>query len=59
MTIEEALSKYLLTVALINFALGLIIVATLWLTGFPNPAHWRRHAAASRELFSPCRSGAG
>jgi len=44
--VEREISRYLLTVALINAGLGLAIGLGLWALGMPNPAVWGVAAAA-------------
>lgn len=43
--VEREISRYLLTVALINAGLGMAIAAGLWLLGMPNPLVWGVAAA--------------
>ncbi len=38
--VERGISRYLLTVTLINMGLGFAIGSALWLLGVPNPALW-------------------
>ncbi|MCO5073402.1 MAG: AI-2E family transporter [Rhizobiaceae bacterium] len=38
--VEREISRYLLTVALINAGLGTVISIGLWILGMPNPALW-------------------
>lgn len=38
--VERIVSRYLLTVASINVALGIIIGISMWLAGMPNPILW-------------------
>ena len=44
--IEREISRYLLTVAVINAGLGVVIALGLWALGMPNPAVWGVAAAA-------------
>ena len=44
--IEREISRYLLTVAMINAGLGAVIALGLWALGMPNPAVWGVAAAA-------------
>ena len=44
--VEREISRYLLTVALINAGLGAAIALGLWALGMPNPAVWGVAAAA-------------
>jgi len=44
--IESAVGRYLLTMAVINSTLGLIVAAITYLCGLPNPALWGVVAAA-------------
>jgi len=44
--VEREISRYLLTVALINGGLGTVIGLGLWALGMPNPAVWGVAAAA-------------
>lgn len=44
--IERAISRYLLTVTLINAGLGLAIGVAMWALGMPSPALWGLAAAA-------------
>jgi predicted PurR-regulated permease PerM len=39
-TLEESISTYLLTIALINLCLGIAVGAALWLLDMPNPVLW-------------------
>jgi len=43
--VEREISRYLLTVSLINFGLGTAVAAGLWLLGVPNPVLWGVMAA--------------
>jgi predicted PurR-regulated permease PerM len=43
--VEREVSHYILTVALINAALGAVIAVGMWYTGMPNPALWGVAAA--------------
>lgn len=43
--VEREVSHYILTVALINTALGAVVAAGLWFAGMPNPALWGVAAA--------------
>jgi predicted PurR-regulated permease PerM len=43
--VEREISRYLLTVAVINGGLGLVIAFGLWLLGVPNPLLWGVAAA--------------
>lgn len=43
--VEREISRYLLTVAIINAGLGLAIAAGLWALGMPNPLLWGAAAA--------------
>ena len=43
--VEREISRYLLTVALINAGLGVAIAAGLWVIGMPNPLLWGAAAA--------------
>lgn len=38
--IERSISRYLLTVTLINAGLGLVVCVPMWLTGMPQPLIW-------------------
>ena len=38
--IERAISRYLLTIAVINACLGIVIGCLMWVIGLPNPAIW-------------------
>jgi len=38
--VERIVSRYLLTVAVINSALGTVIGVSMWLVGMPNPVLW-------------------
>lgn len=38
--IEDSLSRYLLTITLINFCLGLVTIAATWIIGLPAPVIW-------------------
>ncbi|MEW9807244.1 AI-2E family transporter [Mesorhizobium sp. ZMM04-5] len=44
--VEREISRYLLTVAIINAGLGVVIALGLWALGMPNPAVWGVAAAA-------------
>ncbi|MBX3581438.1 MAG: AI-2E family transporter [Rhizobiaceae bacterium] len=44
--VEREISRYLLTVAIINLGLGTVIGLGLWALGMPNPAVWGVAAAA-------------
>jgi predicted PurR-regulated permease PerM len=44
--VEREISRYLLTVAVINIALGIAVALGLWALGMPNPAVWGAAAAA-------------
>lgn len=44
--VEREISRYLLTVAIINVGLGTVIGLGLWAIGMPNPAVWGVAAAA-------------
>lgn len=44
--VEREISRYLLTVAIINAGLGTVIGLGLWALGMPNPAVWGVAAAA-------------
>lgn len=44
--VEREISRYLLTVAVINAGLGVVIALGLWALGMPNPAVWGVAAAA-------------
>lgn len=44
--VEREISRYLLTVAIINAGLGTVIGLGLWAIGMPNPAVWGVAAAA-------------
>ncbi|NND89848.1 MAG: AI-2E family transporter [Granulosicoccus sp.] len=44
-SVERSVSRYLLTVALINVGLGVVIMLLLFLTGTPNPVLWGVMAA--------------
>ena len=44
--VEREISRYLLTVAVINAGLGAVIALGLWALGMPNPAVWGVAAAA-------------
>jgi predicted PurR-regulated permease PerM len=43
--VERGISRYLLTVTIINFGLGVAIAVAMWLMGMPNPALWGLMAA--------------
>jgi predicted PurR-regulated permease PerM len=38
--VEQGVSRYLLTITVINIALGLATAAAMWLLGIPNPLLW-------------------
>lgn len=38
--VENGISRYLATITIINFGLGLVTGLTLWLVGIPNPFLW-------------------
>lgn len=58
--VESSVSRYLLTVTLINIALGIVIMALLSLTGVPNPVLWGVVAAVLNFLpFAGAVVGAG
>ena len=44
--VEREISRYLLTVAVINAGLGTVVALGLWALGMPNPAVWGVAAAA-------------
>jgi predicted PurR-regulated permease PerM len=48
--VEREISRYLLTVAIINAGLGVVIALGLWAIGMPNPAVWGVAAAALNVL---------
>ena len=39
-TVERTLSRYLLTITLINAGLGVVVATVMWLLGMPNPVVW-------------------
>jgi predicted PurR-regulated permease PerM len=43
--IEQRVSRYLITVSLINFSLGTLIGIAMWVLGMPNPLLWGLGAA--------------
>jgi predicted PurR-regulated permease PerM len=43
--VEREVSHYILTIALINTALGAVIAAGMWVAGMPNPVLWGVAAA--------------
>jgi predicted PurR-regulated permease PerM len=43
--IEERVSRFLVTISIINFALGLLVGIAMWLLGMPNPLLWGIGAA--------------
>ena len=43
--VEREVSHYLLTVTVINIALGAVVAAAMWLTGMPSPILWGVAAA--------------
>lgn len=43
--VEAAVSKYLLSIAIINTGLGIAVTGALWLAGMPSPALWGALAA--------------
>ena len=53
--LEGEVSKYLATIALINFCLGIIVAAVLFAFGMPNPLLWG--AAAALFNFIPYLGG--
>lgn len=44
---ESSVSTYLVTVALVNSALGVIVALVMWLVGMPNPLLWGALAAVA------------
>jgi predicted PurR-regulated permease PerM len=38
--IEDSISRYLLTITLVNVGLGIVVGLAMWLLGMPNPALW-------------------
>lgn len=44
---EQQISSYLLVTTLINVAFGIVVAATLWLMGMPNPVLWGVVAAVT------------
>lgn len=58
--VENSVSRYLLTVTLINIALGIVIMSLLSLTGAPNPVLWGVVAAVLNFLpFAGALLGVG
>jgi predicted PurR-regulated permease PerM len=45
-SVESSISRYLLTVTLINAGLGVCVAIAMWLLGMPNPSLWGVAAAA-------------